>query len=316
MRFNPKARLDTEPGPRRGPRRGGGWRWRRDADPDPGGTEAGGGIGGVLIIILFVVLTQCVGAAAAGSPSGAAGSTLARQPDGGHRPLRELPDRRGRQRERRLRPGRRSRTRSRLLERDAARPDRRAVPPAKQIMTFTGAVDTGCGGATSEVGPFYCPADETIYLDTTFFDEVLEQQLGGPGRRLRRALRARPRVRPPHPEPARHHGQGPHPAGPEERRRAARAAGRLLRRHVGQRDHHRRRHRRGPHRRADRGATSSRPSRRPRPSATTGSSSRPAGRVNPEAWTHGSAEQRVRWFKTGYEEGTPGGLRHLRHDDL
>ena len=52
--------------------------------------------------------------------------------------------------------------------------------PAKQIMTFTDAVDTGCGGATAEVGPFYCPVDETIYQDTTFFDEVLEKQLAGP----------------------------------------------------------------------------------------------------------------------------------------
>ena len=47
-------------------------------------------------------------------------------------------------------------------------------------MTFDGSVDTACGGATSDVGPFYCPGDSTIYLDTTFFDEVLEKQLGGP----------------------------------------------------------------------------------------------------------------------------------------
>ena len=48
------------------------------------------------------------------------------------------------------------------------------------LVTFTSSVDTGCGDASSAVGPFYCPADETIYLDTTFFDEVLERQLGGP----------------------------------------------------------------------------------------------------------------------------------------
>ncbi len=29
-----------------------------------------------------------------------------------------------------------------------------------------------------------------------------------------------------------------------------------------------------------------------------------SGRVNPEGWTHGSAEQRVRWFMTGYEQGS------------
>ena len=50
----------------------------------------------------------------------------------------------------------------------------------KAVETFTGATSTGCGEATSDVGPFYCPVDETIYLDTTFFDDVLEKQLGGP----------------------------------------------------------------------------------------------------------------------------------------
>ena len=39
----------------------------------------------------------------------------------------------------------------------------------------------GCGNATSAVGPFYCPVDKTIYLDTTFFEDVLEGQLGGQG---------------------------------------------------------------------------------------------------------------------------------------
>ena len=58
-----------------------------------------------------------------------------------------------------------------------------------------------------------------------------------PGRRLRRGLRAGPRVRPPHPEPARHDGQGQDPAGGEERRRTPRAPGGLLRRDVGEGRH-------------------------------------------------------------------------------
>ena len=37
----------------------------------------------------------------------------------------------------------------------------------------------GCGNATSDVGPFYCPTDQTIYLDTDFYQQVLEGQLGG-----------------------------------------------------------------------------------------------------------------------------------------
>ena len=44
---------------------------------------------------------------------------------------------------------------------------------------FAGAVDTGCGAASAEVGPFYCPADRRVYLDPSFFDDVLVGRLGG-----------------------------------------------------------------------------------------------------------------------------------------
>ena len=37
---------------------------------------------------------------------------------------------------------------------------------------FTGGVQTGCGSATSEVGPFYCPQDQRVYIDLGFFDEL------------------------------------------------------------------------------------------------------------------------------------------------
>ncbi|RJQ77428.1 hypothetical protein D5S17_15920 [Pseudonocardiaceae bacterium YIM PH 21723] len=42
---------------------------------------------------------------------------------------------------------------------------------------FNGAVNTGCGNATSDVGPFYCPADNQVYIDVTFFKE-LESKFG------------------------------------------------------------------------------------------------------------------------------------------
>jgi len=45
-------------------------------------------------------------------------------------------------------------------------------------VLFSDAVNTACGRAPSEVGPFYCPGDDTIYLDPTFFQE-LEGRLGG-----------------------------------------------------------------------------------------------------------------------------------------
>ncbi len=50
------------------------------------------------------------------------------------------------------------------------------------IVLFTGQTNTGCGGATSAVGPFYCPSDETIYLDTAFYDDLRTRfgSSGGP----------------------------------------------------------------------------------------------------------------------------------------
>ena len=53
---------------------------------------------------------------------------------------------------------------------------KRYEPP--RMVLFTAEVETGCGTAPSAVGPFYCPADRTVYLDPTFFDE-LEKKLGG-----------------------------------------------------------------------------------------------------------------------------------------
>ena len=51
---------------------------------------------------------------------------------------------------------------------------------APTLVTFTDQVQSRCGGATSEVGPFYCPADQTVYIDLDFFN-LLSSRFKAPG---------------------------------------------------------------------------------------------------------------------------------------
>lgn len=48
------------------------------------------------------------------------------------------------------------------------------------LTFYTGGTRSGCGAAQSSMGPFYCPADQGIYIDTSFYDQ-LEKQLGAKG---------------------------------------------------------------------------------------------------------------------------------------
>jgi len=181
MRFNPRARLDRsrvkDVGGSGGA--GGGLPGGRGRTiPIPGGA-AGGGIGGILIVILIVVLNQCLaggGGGGAGLP-GAGGYSQSRISDSED-------------------SGRYDSCETGEDANDSADCRRVAVEnsltdfwegelggkfrPEQALVTFTGQVNTGCGAASSAVGPFYCPTDESIYLDSGFFEEVLERQLGGP----------------------------------------------------------------------------------------------------------------------------------------
>jgi len=51
-------------------------------------------------------------------------------------------------------------------------------PP--KLVLFTGSVQSGCGGATSQTGPFYCSADQSVYIDLSFFRDM-RRTLGADG---------------------------------------------------------------------------------------------------------------------------------------
>jgi predicted metalloprotease len=53
----------------------------------------------------------------------------------------------------------------------------RYLPP--ELTLFDGAVQSACGFASSAAGPFYCPSDRRVYLDTSFFRDLA--RMGGPG---------------------------------------------------------------------------------------------------------------------------------------
>jgi len=173
MRFNPKARLDRRRVKDTGRSSGGGFPGGgTNRIPIPGGA-AGGGIGGILIVVLILVLTQCLGEGGT-TPGGYSTSRLNDSADSGrYDDCNTGAD------------ANESQDCARVAVENSLTDYWESelggkFRPEGQLVTFTGQVETQCGAASSAVGPFYCPTDESIYLDTDFFAEVLERQLGGP----------------------------------------------------------------------------------------------------------------------------------------
>jgi len=55
----------------------------------------------------------------------------------------------------------------------------RTYTPPRMVL-FSGATNSNCGGANAQTGPFYCPVDQTVYLDVSFFNQM-KSQLGASG---------------------------------------------------------------------------------------------------------------------------------------
>lgn len=185
------------------------------------------------------------------------------------------------------------------------------------LRLFSGQVSTGCGPASSDVGPFYCPVDKTAYFDTDFFQVLVTQfgSSGGPfaeeyvvaheyGHHVQNLLGVLGR--------AQSGAQGATGSGVRTELQADCYAGVWA-------------HYASTVKQDSTGQPFLQPlSDKDIQDALSAAASvgddriqqQVNGRVNPESWTHGSSAQRQKWFTTGYSTGEPNKCDTFNTNDL
>jgi predicted metalloprotease len=174
--------------------------------------------------------------------------------------------------------------------------------PETRTIVFEDATQTGCGSASSATGPFYCPADQGIYLDLGFFNE-LSSRFGAPGDFAQAYVMA--------------HEYGHHiqnvlgiMSQVQQQQTSSNANDLSIRMELqadclaGVWAH-------SIWNSPDQSAVESITEEDVREAINAAEAvgddriqEAATGRIDRESWTHGSAEQRARWFNTGFRQGT------------
>ena len=166
-----------------------------------------------------------------------------------------------------------------------------------RLVLFRDQVNTGCGGAQSASGPFYCPADQKVYVDLGFYDE-LRRRFGAPGDFAQAYVLA---------HEIGHHVQNL--LGTERKMRQLQGQNPGARNELSVRlelqadcyagiwGRHAQEEKRLDSGDVDEALKAASAVGDDRISAMTGSS------IRPESFTHGSAEQRMTWFRRGFDTG-------------
>jgi len=177
MRFNPKARIDTSQVEHRadggglgGALGGGGMRL-----PIPSGGGGRIGLGTIVVIVLFVVLQTCTGNGVIPGGGGDTGSNATGTT--GDASCKTGADANASQDcAIDLLTNSVQNYWAQAFEQQAGRP----YSDAKTVK-YSGQTSSGCGTASSSMGPFYCPTDTRVYIDTSFMKDMLQGQLGAKG---------------------------------------------------------------------------------------------------------------------------------------
>ena len=310
MTFNENVQLDTSQVSSGGSSGSGGSYGGGGGGGFPGGIQVGGGIGGLILLVLMLVFGGNIlgGGGTEGSDTGTTGQSSQLDPSqvsaGGQQASSGFSQ---------CKTGADANRNDQCLVvgtvnsvqnywAQALPKYGREYAPVNTVL-YSGATQSACGTASNQVGPFYCPLDQKVYIDASFFQQ-LQSDFGADGGQLAKMYVVAHEYG--------HHvqdifgilgraqqdAQGSQSGSVKVELMADCLAGMWVRNATQTTDAN--------------GTTYLQPvTRQDIQSALSAASAvgddriqkASTGRVNPETWTHGSSAQRQRWFTTGYQTG-------------